>query len=151
LSSSPGGEEEIRRLLAAYEQYQAQADGISHQLGLSQIAAQGLESALAAVDALQEAEVGQEILVPIGSGSFIHGKLASKENVILNVGAGVSIEKRSEEAKEILKARKNEVLEGSKKLTEVLAKIDQEMQKIQGIMQQYESRLSSGQGSEGVV
>ena len=151
MSSSPGGEEEIRRLLAAYEQYQAQADGISHQLGLSQIAAQGLESALAAVDALQEAEVGQEILVPIGSGSFIHGKLASKENVILNVGAGVSIEKRSEEAKEILKARKNEVLEGSKKLTEVLAKIDQEMQKIQGIMQQYESRLSSGQGSEGVV
>jgi prefoldin alpha subunit len=151
LSSSPGGEEEIRRLLAAYEQYQAQADGISHQLGLSQIAAQGLESALAAVDALEEAEVGQEILVPIGSGSFIHGKLASKENVILNVGAGVSIEKRSEEAKEILKARKNEVLEGSKKLTEVLAKIDQEMQKIQGIMQQYESRLSSGQGSEGVV
>ena len=151
MSSSPGGEEEIRRLLAAYEQYQAQADGISHQLGLSPIAAQGLESALAAVDALEEAEVGQEILVPIGSGSFIHGKLASKENVILNVGAGVSIEKRSEEAKEILKARKNEVLEGSKKLTEVLAKIDQEMQKIQGIMQQYESRLSSGQGSEGVV
>ena len=151
MSSSPGGEEEIRRLLAAYEQYQAHADGISHQLGLSQIAAQGLESALAAVDALEEAEVGQEILVPIGSGSFIHGKLASKENVILNVGAGVSIEKRSEEAKEILKARKNEVLEGSKKLTEVLAKIDQEMQKIQGIMQQYESRLSGGQGSEGVV
>ena len=151
MSSSPGSEEEIRRLLAAYEQYQAQAEGISHQLGLSQIAAQGLESALAAVDALEEAEVGQEILVPIGSGSFIHGKLASKENVILNVGAGVSIEKRSEEAKEILKARKNEVLEGSKKLTEVLAKIDQEMQKIQGIMQQYESRLSGGQGSEGVV
>jgi len=151
LSSSPGSEEEVRRLLAAYEQYQAQADGISHQLGLSQIAAQGLESALAAVDALQEAEVGQDILVPIGSGSFIHGKLASKENVILNVGAGVSIEKRSEEAVEILKARKNEVLEGSKKLTEVLAKIDQEMQKIQGIMQQYESRLSGGQGSEGVV
>mgnify|MGYP000940032317 FL=1 len=151
MSSSPGSEEEIRRLLAAYEQYQAQADGISHQLGLSQIAAQGLESALAAVDALQEAEVGQDILVPIGSGSFIHGKLASKENVILNVGAGVRKKKRSEEAVEILKARKNEVLEGSKKLTEVLAKIDQEMQKIQGIMQQYESRLSGGQGSEGVV
>ncbi len=32
----------------------------------------------------------------------------------------------------------------------MLAKIDQEMQKIQGIMQQYESRLSSGQGSEGL-
>ena len=151
MSSSPGSEEEIRRLLAAYEQYQAQAEGISHQLGLTQIAAQGLERALGAVEALEEAEVGQEILVPIGSGSFIHGKLASKENVVLNVGAGVSIEKSPAEAKDILKQRKNEVLEGSKKLTELLAKINQEMQKIQGIMQQYESRLAGGQGSEGVV
>lgn len=151
MSSSPGSEEEIRRLLAAYEQYQAQADGISHQLGLTQMAAQGLERALGAVEALEEAEVGQEILVPIGSGSFIHGKLASKENVVLNVGAGVSIEKGIDEAREILKLRKNEVLEGSKKLGDVLAKIDQEMQKIQGIMQQYESRLASGPGSEGVV
>jgi len=151
LSSSPGSEEEIRRLLAAYEQYQAQAEGISHQLGLTQIAAQGLERALGAVEALEEAEVGQEILIPIGSGSFIHGKLASKENVVINVGAGVSIEKSPAEAKDILKQRKNEVLEGSKKLTELLAKINQEMQKIQGIMQQYESRLSGGQGSEGVV
>lgn len=150
MSSSPGSEEEIRRLLAAYEQYQAQADEISHQLGLTQIAAQGLERALGAVEALEEAEVGQEILVPIGSGSFIHGNLASRENVVLNVGGGVSIEKSPAEAKEILKLRKDEVLEGSKKLTEVLAKIDQEMQKIQGIMQQYESRLS-GQESEGVV
>lgn len=151
MSSSPESEEEIRRLLAAYEQYQAQADGISHQLGLTQMAAQGLERALGAVEALEDAEVGQEILVPIGSGSFIHGKLASKENVVLNVGAGVSIEKSIDEARELLKLRKNEVLEGSKKLGDVLAKIDQEMQKIQGIMQQYESRLASGPGSEGVV
>ncbi|HON36793.1 MAG TPA: prefoldin subunit alpha [Methanothrix sp.] len=151
MSSSPGSEEEIRRLLAAYEQYQVQAEGISHQLGLAQIAAQGLERALGAVEALEEAEVDQEILVPIGSGSFIHGKLASKENVVLNVGGGVSIEKSPAEAKEILKLRKNEVLEGSKKLSEILAKIDQEMQKIQGMMQQYESRFGGGQESEGVV
>jgi prefoldin alpha subunit len=56
----------------------------------------------------------------------------------LNVGAGVSIEKNAAEAKEILKIRKAEVLEGSRKLNEVLAKIDQEMQKIQAVMQQYE-------------
>jgi hypothetical protein len=33
----------------------------------------------------------------------------------------------------------------------VLAKIDQEMQKIQSIMQQYEDAAAQGQGSEGVV
>ena len=112
-------EEEVRRLLAAYQQYQAQAEGIMHQLSLTQMTAEGLERAQGAVDALDTAEVGQDLLVPIGSGSFIHGKLASKEKVVLNVGAGVSIEKTPAETREILKIRKAEVLEGSKKLNEV--------------------------------
>ena len=150
MSSSPGGEEEIRRLLAAYQQYQAQAEGIMRQINLTQLTSEGLDRALLAVDALDKTEVGQEILVPIGSGSFIHGKLASKEKVILNVGSGVSIEKTATEAKEILSIRKAEVLDGSKKLNDVLAKIDQEMQRIQALMQQFEES-SQGQRREGVV
>ena len=153
MSSSPGGEEEVRRLLAAYQQYQAQAESIVRQLNLTQVTMQGLENALSAVEALDTAEEGQDILVPIGSGSFIHGKLASKEKIVLNVGAGVSIEKTATEAKEILKVRKDEVLEGSKKLNEVLAKIDQEMQKIQALMEQFEASAGQQQmpGSEGIV
>ena len=154
MSSTPGGEEEIRRLLAAYQQYQAQADGIMRQLSLTQLTAEGLERASTAVDALDRVEVGQEIMVPIGSGSFIHATLASKENVVLNVGAGVHIEKNAAEAQEILKVRKTEVQEGSRKLNEVLSKIDQEMQKIQAVMQQLEEGASAHQHSlesQGVV
>ena len=120
------------------------------QINLTQLTSEGLDRALLAVDALDKAEVGQEILVPIGSGSFIHGKLASKEKVVLNVGAGVSIEKTAAEAKEILSIRKAEVLDGSKKLNDVLAKIDQEMQRIQAVMQQFEES-AQGQGREGIV
>lgn len=156
MSSAPGGEEEVRRLLAAYEQYQAQADGIMQQLNLTQMTAAGLERALNAVEALGTAKEGQEILVPIGSGSFIYGNLASKEKVVLNVGAGVSIEKTAAEAKETLLARRAEVLDGSRKLSEVLAKIDKEMQKIQAIMQQFEEgahqhQHQHGTESEGIV
>ena len=154
MSSAPGGEEEIRRLLAAYQQYQAQADGIMRQLSLTQLTAEGLERASTAVDALNRAEVGQEIMVPIGSGSFIHATLVSKEKVVLNVGAGVHIEKDAAEAQEILKVRKAEVQEGSRKLNEVLSKIDQEMQKIQTVMQQFEESAAAHQHSlesQGVV
>ena len=154
MSSAPGGEEEIRRLLAAYQQYQAQADGIMRQLSLTQLTAEGLERASTAVDALNRAEVGQEIMVPIGSGSFIHATLASKEKVVLNVGEGVHIEKDAAEAQEILKVRKAEVQEGSRKLNEVLSKIDQEMQKIQTVMQQFEESAAAHQHSlesQGVV
>jgi len=100
---------------------------------------------------METAEVDNEMLVPIGSGSFIHAKLASKEKVVLNVGAGVNIEKTPAEAKESLKIRKAEVAEGSKKLNEMLGKIDQEMQRIQAIMEKFEESQQQGQGSEGVV
>jgi len=119
-----GGEEEIRRLLAAYQQYQAQSEAIAQQLGLTQMTIQGLDRAILAIDALDSATDGQEMLVPIGSGSFVFAKLASKERVVLNVGAGVSIEKPAAEARESLKVRKAEVAEASKKLSEMLNKID---------------------------
>jgi prefoldin alpha subunit len=137
--------------LAAYQQYQAQAEAIARQLGLTQLTAEGLDRALKAVEAMETAEEGTEMLVPIGSGSFIHAKLASKEKVVLNVGAGVNIEKTPAEAKESLKIRKAEVAEGSKKLNEMLGKIDQEMQRIQAIMEQFEESQQQHQGSEGVV
>ncbi len=150
MSSSPEGEEELRRLLAAYQQYQDQAEALVRQLNLTRITAEGLERALHAVEALEKAEEGQEILVPIGSGSFIYGKLASKEKIVLNVGAGVSIEKTAAQAREILQVRKAEVLEGSKKLSEVLSKVDSEIQKIQAVMQEYEESPRPP-GSIGIV
>ncbi len=140
-----GSEEEIRRLLAAYQQYQAQAEAIAQQLGLTQMTVQGLDRAILAIDALDSASDGQEMLVPIGSGSFVFAKLASIERVVLNVGAGVSIEKPAPEAKEALKVRKAEVAEAAKKLSEMLNKIDGEMAKIQSVISKYET------GSEQVV
>lgn len=152
MSSSPGGEEEVRRLVSAYQQYQAQAEAIVRQINLTQLTVEGLDRALGAVEAMEKAEEGQDMLVPIGSGSFVHAKLASREKVVLNVGSGVSIEKTATDAKEILKVRKAEVAEGSKKLNEMLSKIDQEMQKIQAILGEYESQMQKqGQGSEQVV
>ena len=151
MSSSPGGEEEIRRLVATYQQYQAQAEALARQISLTQLTLEGLDRAMNAVEAMDTAEVGQEMLVPIGSGSFIHAKLASKEKIVLNVGAGVSIEKTAAEAKEILAIRKAEVAEGSKKLNEVLSKIDLEMQRIQGAMEQFEAGQQQSLGSEGIV
>jgi len=132
-------------LLAAYQQYQAQSEAIAQQLGLTQMTIQGLDRAILAIDALDSATDGQEMLVPIGSGSFVFAKLASKERVVLNVGAGVSIEKPAAEARESLKVRKAEVAEASKKLSEMLNKIDAEMAKIQSVISEYET------GTEQVV
>ena len=148
MASEPSGEEEIRRLLAAYQQYEAQAQALVRELQLVQMTMQGLDSAVKTVEAMESAQEGQDVLMPIGSGSFAYAKLASKERVLLNIGAGITIEKTTAEAKEALTARKAEVTAGSKKLSDTLTKIDQEMQKIQAVLSQYEEQAGvAGSGS----
>jgi prefoldin alpha subunit len=148
-SPAPGAEEEIQNLFLAYQQYQAQAEALVRQISLAQLTMEGLDRAATAVDAMEKAAPGQEMLVPIGAGSFIHARLASSAKVISSVGAGVSIEKDASQARESLSARKGEVSEGYRKLNEALSKVDQEMQKIQAVLSKYESQ--SHLGSERVV
>ena len=102
MAESPAApsEEEVRRLLMIYQQHQAEAEAIVQQLGLFQLSIEGCEKALKAVEAMEAAEDGQDMLVPIGQGSFIHARLASKEKVVVGVGAGVSIEKSAKDAKD---------------------------------------------------
>jgi len=144
LAESPAApnEEEVRRLLMAYQQYQAEAEAIVRQLGLFQLSVEGCEKALKAVEAMETAEEGQEMLVPIGQDSFIHAKLTSKDKVIVGVGAGVSIEKSNSEAKESLSKRKAQLSEASAKLNQTLSKIEQEMGKIQSVAAKYEQQFS---------
>ncbi len=144
MAESPAApsEEEVRRLLMVYQQYQAEAEAIVRQLGLFQLSVEGCEKALKAVEAMETAEEGQEMLVPIGQDSFIHAKLATKDKVIVGVGAGVSIEKSNAEAKESLNTRKAQLSEASAKLNQTLSKIEQEMGKIQSIAAKYEQQFS---------
>ena len=144
MAESPAApsEEEVRRLLMIYQQHQAEAEAIVQQLGLFQLSIEGCEKALKAVEAMEAAEDGQDMLVPIGQGSFIHARLASKEKVVVGVGAGVSIEKSAKDAKDALSQRKAQLLEASAKLNQTLSRIEAEMGKIQSIASQYEKQFA---------
>ncbi|MEA2046151.1 MAG: prefoldin subunit alpha [Euryarchaeota archaeon] len=142
-------EEEIKQLLQAKQQYQAEAEAIVRQLGLIQLSTEGCEKALSTINAMGSAKEGQEMLVSIGEGSFIRARIESKDKVILGVGAGVSIEKTTSEAEEELTARKAQLVEGANKLNETLMKIDQGMAKVQSVLSEYER--GSAAGSEMVV
>lgn len=144
MAESPAApsEEEVRRLLMVYQQRQAEADAIVRQLGLFQLSLEGCEKAIKAVEAMETAEDGQDMLVPIGQDSFIHAKLATRDKVVIGVGAGASIEKTTIDAKVSLNSRKAQLLEASGKLSQTLSKIEEEMGKIQSIAAQYERQFS---------
>jgi len=145
-ASGVPSEEDIQKLLQTYQRYQSEAEAIVRQVELFQASMDGCNKALNVLESMKTAEVGQNILVPIGEGSFIHAKLASTDKVILEVGASVSIEKNVDDAKETLSKRKAQLEEGLKNLNETLVKIDQEMGKVQSFISQYEQMAAARGG-----
>ncbi|MFH1327354.1 MAG: prefoldin subunit alpha [Candidatus Bathyarchaeota archaeon] len=51
------------------------------------------------LDGLKGMKEGTEILVPVGGGSYLKAKMGNVEDVIFNIGAGVTVEQKKAEAK----------------------------------------------------
>jgi prefoldin alpha subunit len=57
------------------------------------------------LEGLEKESEKSELLVPIGGTSYVRARLENPDNIIVGMGAGVSVEKTREEAKEIIKKR----------------------------------------------
>ncbi|MEA3255220.1 MAG: prefoldin subunit alpha [Candidatus Altiarchaeota archaeon] len=108
--------QELQRVLVELETYKKQMESLRNEIQLLGSTMEELGSSLTALDALKENKAGTEILVSIGSGSFIRAELKDTGKVIVGAGAGVSIEKDVDEAKEILKKRGEEITKTMEKL-----------------------------------
>ena len=65
-------------------------------------------SAIQSIKSLSQ-KSDSEALVPVGMGSFVKTKISSSDKIVLNIGAGISLEKDSTSAINYLEARIKEV------------------------------------------
>ena len=70
-----------------------------------------LREATAAIESIKSLnkKPDSDTLVPVGMGTFVKTKITSNDKIVLNIGAGISIEKDSESAINYLEARIKEI------------------------------------------
>jgi len=70
-----------------------------------------LREATAAIQSIKSLnqKPDSESLVPIGMGTFVKTKISSSDNIVLNIGAGISLEKDSSSAINYLESRIKEI------------------------------------------
>ncbi len=120
-----------RNLLAQHREYQRRAEALHQQISMVSLSAQDCQRAIATIEELEQEKAGAQTMVPIGSGSFVYAKLEMADKVVVNVGAGISIEKSCPEAKEILQRRKDELDKILEKMNTSLAQLANGMQAIE--------------------
>ncbi|MEM7815874.1 MAG: prefoldin subunit alpha [Candidatus Aenigmatarchaeota archaeon] len=77
-----------------------------------------LETTMEALKDIEKAKEGNDILVPIGSGVFSYARLSETGRLLVDVGAGVYLERDIESAKTLIEEKREEL----NKITEELQK-----------------------------
>ena len=98
-------EEELRKLSVELRFLEQTAESIQSRINMVNAVITDLTYANMTLEGLEEEKENSELLVPIGGNSYIKAKLENPDKIIVGMGAGVSVEKTLQEAKEIVKKR----------------------------------------------
>jgi prefoldin alpha subunit len=93
-----------------------------------------MDSTRHAMEDVKSVKAGSDVLVPLGSGNFIAGKISGTEKVLVGVGGGIAIKKSVDGALESLNSRMKEMESALLELRNQAAHIGDELRMIQSEM-----------------
>lgn len=101
-------EEQAQQLLQQLQMLESYFADLSHREGTLYGILNEAASAIESLKSIKEKETS-DTLSPIGMGTFVQTKVSSKDKIVLNIGAGVSMEKDIDSAINYLEARLKEI------------------------------------------
>lgn len=101
-------EEQAQQLLQQMQMLESYFGELSQREGTLYNILREAASAIESLKSLKE-KPQSDTLVPIGMGTFVQTKISSSEKIVLNIGAGVSMEKDVDSAINYLEARLKEI------------------------------------------
>ena len=137
-------EEELRRLSVEIRFLEQTVEAIHSRINTVNAIITDLTYASMTLEGLEKENENAELLIPIGGNSYIKAKLESSDKIIVGMGAGISVEKTLQEAKEIIKKRL-ESLENTRaslqqQLAQVAEKIGEDREKFEGLIAEARER-----------
>ena len=121
----PEDREKLQRVITELGEHQITADLLNQQIAILAASLSELSATMETIKAAKEAKPDTEILVPLGSDSFVTAKLPKTDKIITGLGAGIAAERSIENAIQSLNARATEVgqaIEQARKELEKLGK-----------------------------
>jgi prefoldin alpha subunit len=131
-------EEELRKTSVELRLLEQTADALQARLNMINAVATDLSYANTTLESLEKEKESSELLVPIGGTSYIKAKLDNPDRIIVGIGAGVSVEKTRQEAKEIIKKRSDDLektkMSMQQQFTQVMQKINEDREKLDALV-----------------
>ena len=124
-------ERAIQERLIFLEELRKEAEGIQARIVEVQLLKEELNRTIESLEFFEKAEGDVEALLNLGGGVFAYVDVKNSRKMLVDVGAGVVVEKEVKDAIETLRNKKQNVEETEKKLRDPLNQIAGQMEKLQ--------------------
>ncbi|WP_406669865.1 prefoldin subunit alpha [Methanolobus sp. ZRKC4] len=138
-------EQDPRALVMQHRELQKRAEMIQQQMSMVKISADDCAKVLTTIEELDNIEDGAEMMFPIGSGSFVYANIDHTDKAVVDIGAGLSVERPIADAKEILQRRRERLTTALDNMNNALLQLGQQMQAIESFL----NKLQQAQGQVG--
>jgi prefoldin alpha subunit len=139
----------VEKVLADYEMLRTQAEALGQNLELVNQHISEFKRTLESLAEIEKLGEGNEILVPIGVGSFVKAEIKDTSSVILSLGADVAARKSISDAKADLEARVKELEKVREEHSSRLAEVMKNLEAIAPVVEQIISAMQQAQLQRG--
>ncbi len=134
-------QKKIEQMVLELNQQQANADVLRTNVEAVEAQINQITITGVTLDGINKAEEGQDILLPIGSNSFVFATLQNVQKIILGIGSDVAIETSIEKAQEKLAERLQELRGISTTLQNQLRATLQRIEELRATVQEIYNKM----------
>lgn len=130
-------EQELRELVLRSDQVRQQLGALEAQREyLMEVTAEARRS-LATLQHLATASAGDEVLVPLGAGAFVHARVVDPQKTIASLGSGVHAELAAADAATRLEARVDNLESAQQQLSKDIGRLSDELARANAVLETY--------------
>ena len=138
-------EEQAQQLMQQMQMLETYFTDLSQREGTLLSVLREAISAIESIKALHQ-KPNSDTLVPIGMGTYVQTKILSNDKIVLNIGAGIAVEKTYDSTINYLEARIKEIeialQDTSAKKQEVIARLEHGKEQMNQLMQETSQNIS---------
>lgn len=138
-------EEQAHQLMQQMQMLETYFTDLSQREGTLVNVLREAVSAIESIKSLRQ-KPDSDSLVPIGMGTYVQTKISSNDKIVMNIGAGIAVEKTYDSAINYLEARIKEIeialQDTSAKKQDVIARLEHGKEQMNHLMQETSQNIS---------
>lgn len=109
-------EKRLQEKFVLYQLLQNRLEELKQQTAIIERRFLEIETTKYALNEVKNLKTDNEILIPLGSGCYTHGKITDSDKLLVDLGAGAFVNKTVVDAEQFFESKKQELSKASKDL-----------------------------------